>query len=132
MGWQWPCGPRQNPGPHPSATFTIAAPALPTGAGVTAALLAVASAKASAAPKTIVFIIISRSPWIEPVADCSTPIAPARRDASTGRIKINRKRDEPMSQRAAALDGSPRRRLFLRLEEELRSKYKIVNWLRPA
>jgi hypothetical protein len=55
-------GAAPKPGPQPSATFTIAAPKLPIGAGVTAALAAVARPSAKAALKRIVFPIMHSSP----------------------------------------------------------------------
>src|SRR3984957_21114857 len=58
IGWQRPPGPRQNPGPQPSATFTIGLETMPTGAGMTPAPAAVASPRASAALNTIVRTII--------------------------------------------------------------------------
>jgi hypothetical protein len=61
IGWHFPPGPRQNPGPHPSATLITKLLALPAGTGVTAALATVATPKANATPKKAVLIILYSS-----------------------------------------------------------------------
>ena len=65
IGWQRPAGPRQNPGPHPSATLTVKLLALPIGLATMPALAAVARPKASAALKAIVRIIICSFPVVD-------------------------------------------------------------------
>jgi len=58
IGWHAPPGPRQNPRPHPSATLITELFAAPAGAGVTAALAAVARPNTNALPKKSVRIIL--------------------------------------------------------------------------
>jgi hypothetical protein len=58
IGWHAPPGPRQKPRPHPSATLITGLLEMPTGAGVTAALAAVARPNANAVPTRIVRIIL--------------------------------------------------------------------------
>jgi hypothetical protein len=61
IGWHLPSGPRQNPGPHPSATLITKLLALPTRAGVTAALAAVARPKTNETTRKVVLIILYSS-----------------------------------------------------------------------
>jgi hypothetical protein len=63
IGWHLPPGPRHHPAPHPSATLITELLALPTAAGVTAALATVARPKAKAVPKMTVLIM--RSSFID-------------------------------------------------------------------
>jgi|SRR5665213_376217 len=57
MGWQRPPGPRQNPGPHPSATLMARPEFGPTCTGMIAAFAVTAKPNASAAPRIIVRIM---------------------------------------------------------------------------
>jgi hypothetical protein len=50
IGWQWPAGPRHQPGPQPSATSVTAGP-LSTGGAIIAACADTAIPSASAAPR---------------------------------------------------------------------------------
>ena len=63
-GWQRPPGPRQNPGPHPSATLIIALSGVASGAGLTAALTAVVTPKANVTVKNIALMVMLVFPCV--------------------------------------------------------------------
>jgi hypothetical protein len=66
IGWQAPPGPRQKPGPQPSATFTIPTELSPIGAGITAAPATLDIPMTRAAPINIVLSMVLFSLLVQP------------------------------------------------------------------